>query len=256
MKNKISILAWTFLLTIVVFVISTNLQKKLVKYEAKVECLVVVEDILENEKVSEEKFKLTEVPVSLLTGSAIVTNFSEIEELYAKNFICKGQLAFKKLFDSQENLSIFESENGTEKISVKIESPENGVSYAIKKNSLVNVYATIRNNYAENFLIENERLVIGDEYEGYTVIKILNEAKVLGTFNIDGIEITNAQDGIIDSIMLSVTPEVAKQINLLREIATFNITGITKAEEPILEETEASGDVLDISGEVFIEEIY
>ncbi len=256
MKNKISILIWTFILTIIVFVISTNSQKKLVKYEAKIECLVATEDILENEKVSEEKFKLAEVPVSLIANSAVVTNFSEIEELYAKHFVSKGQIAYKKLFDSQENLAIFEAENGTEKISVKIENPENGVSYAIKKNSFVNLYATIRNNYAENFLMENERLVIGDEYEGYTVIKIINETKVLGTFNIDGIEITNAQDGIIDSIMLSVTPDVAKQINLLREIATFNITGITKNEEPIVEETEVSGDVLAASGEVLMEENY
>lgn len=256
MKNKISILIWTFILTIIVFIISTNLQKKLVKYEAKVECLVAIEDVLENEKVSEEKFKLVEVPVSLIASSAVVTNFSEIEELYAKHFISKGQIAFKKLFDSKENLAIFETENGTEKISVKIENPENGVSYAIKKNSLVNLYATIRNNYAENFLMENERLVIGDEYEGYTIIKILNESKVLGTFNVDGIEITNTQDGIIDSIMLSVTPEVAKQINLLREIATFNVTGITKVEKLTVEEIGASGDVLNVSGEVLIEENY
>ena len=65
--------------------------------------------------------------------------------------------------------------------------------------------------------MQNERLTIGDDYEGYTVIKILDKTKVLGTFNVDGIEITNAQDGIIDSIMLAVTPEVAKQINLIRD---------------------------------------
>ena len=256
MKNKINILICTFVLTIIVFSVSTTLQKKLVKYEAKIECLVLTEDILENEKVSEEKFKSCEVPVSLVANSAVITTFSDIEGMYAKNFICKGQIAFKKLFDTQENLSIFEAEIGSEKLSIKIESPENGVSYAIKKNSLVNIYATIRNNYAQDFLIENERLTIGDEYEGYTVIKILDEAKVLGTFNIDGIEITNAQEGIIDSIMIAVTPEVAKQINLIRDIATFNVTGITKKEEVEIEQTNESGDSFNTSGDVIEQEIF
>lgn len=250
MKNKINILIWTFILTIIVFTLSINLQKRLVEHEPKIECLVLIEDILENEKVSEEKFKLSKVPVSLITNVAVISNFSEIEGMYAKSFISKGQIAFKKLFDTQENLLIFEAENGTEKISIKIENPENGVSYAIKKNSLVNLYATIRNNYAQDFLSENDRLTIGDEYEGYTVIKILDEAKVLGTFNIDGIEITNAQDGIIDSIMLSVTPDVAKQINLIRDIATFNITGITKVEETPINSGSQSGEFFEASGDL------
>ncbi|MBR3887589.1 MAG: SAF domain-containing protein [Clostridia bacterium] len=250
MKNKINILIWTFILTIIVFTLSINLQKRLVEHEPKIECLVLIEDILENERVSEEKFKLSKVPVSLIASVAVISNFSEIEGMYAKSFISKGQIAFKRLFDTQENLLIFEAEKGTEKISVKIENPENGVSYAIKKNSLVNLYATIRNNYAQEFLIENERLSIGDEYEGYTVIKILDEAKVLGTFNIDGIEITNAQDGIIDSIMLSVTPDIAKQINLIRDIATFNITGITKIEDTSINSELQSGEAFEVSGDL------
>lgn len=250
MKNKINVLIWTFILTIIVFTLSINLQKRLVEHEPKIECLVLIEDILENERVSEEKFKLSKVPVSLIASVAVTSNFSEIEGMYAKSFISKGQIAFKRLFDTQENLLIFEAEKGTEKISVKIENPENGVSYAIKKNSLVNLYATIRNNYAQEFLIENERLSIGDEYEGYTVIKILDEAKVLGTFNIDGIEITNAQDGIIDSIMLSVTPDIAKQINLIRDIATFNITGITKIEDTSINSELQSGEAFEVSGDL------
>lgn len=250
MKNKINILIWTFILTIIVFTLSINLQKRLVEHEPKIECLVFIEDILENERVSEEKFKLSKVPVSLIASVAVISNFSEIEGMYAKSFISKGQIAFKRLFDTQENLLIFEAEKGTEKISVKIENPENGVSYAIKKNSLVNLYATIRNNYAQEFLIENERLSIGDEYEGYTVIKILDEAKVLGTFNIDGIEITNAQDGIIDSIMLSVTPDIAKQINLIRDIATFNITGITKIEDTSINSELQSSEAFEVSGDL------
>ncbi len=236
MRNKINILLTTFILTIIVFVISVNVQKKLIDYEAKVSCLIVAQDIYENQKVSEEMFRVSEVPISLVTNVSIVTEFEDIKDLYANGILYKGQIALKKQFDTKENLSIFECEDGTEKISVKIENPENGLSYAIKKNTLINLYVTLKNNYANTFLNDNERLEIGDEYDGYTVIKLLNQTKVLGTFNIDGIEVDNAQDGIVDSVMIAVTPDVAKQINLVREIGSFNITGVTKI-KPDIEET-------------------
>lgn len=247
MKNKINILLVTSVLTIIVFFISTNMQKKLINYEPKVKCLVTTMDIYQNQKLEEEMFEIKEIPFSLVSNISIVTDFSEIENLYSKTDVYKGQIAFKKLFDSQEKLSIFEAENGKEKISVKIENPENGVSYAIKKNSLINLYATIKNSYAENFLIENDRLQIGDEYDGYTVIKILDSTKVLGVFNIDGIEIENSQDGIIDSIMIAVDSNVAKQISLLRDIGIFNVTGVNS--QSVKEE--ANNENIDVSGEVW-----
>ena len=117
--------------------------------------------------------------------------------------------------------------SGKEKISIKIQSPENGASYTIRPNSFVNVYATLRSDYANNFLPENEKLSLGDELDGYTVIKILDNTRVLGTFNIDGLELNGSSEGIIDSILLAVTSDEAKQINLLRDISTFNITGLS-----------------------------
>ncbi len=248
MKTKINILIITTILTIIVFLISTKLQKQLINYEPKVSCLVTATDIYQNQKLKEEMFEIKEVPFSLVSNIAIITSFSEIENLYSKSDIYEGQIALKKQFDSQENLSIFEVENGNEKISVKIENSENGVSYAIKKNSLINLYVTIKNSYAEQFLLENERLEIGDEYDGYTVIKLLDSTKVLGTFNIDGLEVESAGDGIIDSIMIAVKPEVAKQISLLRDIGSFNVTGVNS--EKILEEIIGSGEMLITSGEV------
>ena len=87
-------------------------------------------------------------------------------------------------------------------------------------------------------------LKIGDDYDGYTVIKLLDSAKVLGTFNVDGLEIDGAQDGIIDSIMIAVEGDVAKQIALLRNIGSFNITGVT---------SEISGEkIFNVSGDVLL----
>lgn len=226
-KNKVGLLTITFILTIIVFSISTYMQKQLIDYEPKVSCLVLKENVIENSKVNIEMFELADVPASIVGISNIIGSYNEIEGLYAKDNILKGQIAMKEQFDTKENLSIYEVENGKEKISIKIVAAENGLSYAIKPHSKINIYATIRSDYAKNFAGTKERLTVGNEYDGYTVIKIIDFVEVLGVFNIDGIEVESYEDGNIDSIMIAVTPEEAKEINLIRDIATFSITGVS-----------------------------
>lgn len=137
--------------------------------------------------------------------------------------------------------------NGKEKISIKIKNAENGLSFQIKENSLVNVYVTIRNELAKDFLTYKDRLIIGDEFEGYTVIKLLENVKVLGVFTFDGLEVEKSDGDNLDSILISVTPEEAKEINLLREIGSFNVTGV----EALIDEANKVDSVIDIySGEV------
>lgn len=230
MKKKVSILTITLILTVIVFIISTYLQKQLIDYEPTMKCYILKENVLENQKVTLEMFEEAELPISLLSKLNFINHISEIDGLYARDHILRGQIAMREQFDTKENLSIFEAEVGREKISIKIQSAEHGISYTIKPNSFVNVYATIRNDYAKDFLPANEKLTLGNEYDGYTVIKLLDNSKVLGTFNVDGIEVKDVADGVIDSIMLAVTPDEAKQINLLREIAYFNVTGVNGGE--------------------------
>ena len=152
MKNKVILYTGTIILTIILFSVSTYAQKKIVDYEPKIECLFVKEDIEKNQKLEEEMFYKDEIDASLVSNVKIVQDFSEINNLYARSDIYKGQIALAKQFDTKENLSIYEIEDGKEKISLKIKSSENGVSYSIKKDSLINVYVTIRADIAENFL--------------------------------------------------------------------------------------------------------
>ena len=176
-------------------------------------------------------FTSVDMPISFLATTMVVQNFSEIDGLYLKDNVYKSQIAVREQFDTKENLYIYEVEPGNEKVSIKIQSAEYGVSYSLKENSFINVYATLKNEYANTFLIDNERLTIGDEFDGYTIIKILDSVKVLDAFNSDGLKLESSNDGIVDTLMVAVSKEQAKQINLLREIATFNITGITKEVE-------------------------
>ena len=206
------------------------MQKELINYEPQINCLVLNQNIIANQKISKDMFVLKTIPASLVNSVSIVTSYDDIEGLYAKDNILKSQIAMKNQFDTKENLSIYEVEEGKEKISIKIANPENGLSYAIKQNSKISLYATFRSDYAKNFSVTKERLTVGDEYDGYTVIKLIDSVQVLGAFNVDGIEVKSYEDGNIDSIMIAVTTEDAKEINLLREIATFNVTGLPNDE--------------------------
>lgn len=226
MKNKILIMTGTIILAIILFVTSTIAQRKLIKYEPKVKCLFLAEDINANELAAEEKFVLKEIDISLVANTKIVQDFSKIENLYARDNIYKGQLVIEKQFDTKENLKIYKVEDGKEKVSLKIKSSENGVSYSIKEKSKVNIYVTLRNDIADNFLKEKERLVIGQKDDGYTIIKLIDGVSILETYDIDGNRIKESDTKVIDTIMIAVTASEAKEINLLKDIGIFNVTGI------------------------------
>lgn len=226
MKNKILILIGTITLATILFVASTIAQRKLIKYEPKIKCLFLADDISANELAKEEKFVLKDIDISLVANTKIVQDFSKIENLYARDNMCKGQLVIEKQFDTKENLKIYEIEEGKEKVSLKIKSSENGVSYSIRENSKVNIYVTLRNDMAENFLNEKERLVIGQKDDGYTIIKLIDNVSILETYDIDGNRIKESDTKVIDTIMIAVTESEAKEINLLKDIGIFNVTGI------------------------------
>ena len=226
MKNKILILIGTITLATILFVASTIAQRKLIKYEPKIKCLFLIDDISANELAKEEKFVLKDIDISLVANTKIVQDFSKIENLYERDTICKGQLVIEKQFDTKENLKIYEIEEGKEKVSLKIKSSENGVSYSIRENSKINIYVTLRNDIAENFLKEKERLVIGQKDDGYTIIKLIDNVSILETYDIDGNRIKESDTKVIDTIMIAVTENEAKEINLLKDIGVFNVTGI------------------------------
>ncbi len=226
MKNKILILIGTITLATILFVASTIAQRKLIKYEPKIKCLFLIDDISADELAKEEKFVLKDIDISLVANTKIVQDFSKIENLYARDNMCKGQLVIEKQFDTKENLKIYEIEEGKEKVSLKIKSSENGVSYSIRENSKVNIYVTLRNDMAENFLNEKERLVIGQKDDGHTIIKLIDNVSILETYDIDGNRIKESDTKVIDTIMIAVTESEAKEINLLKDIGVFNVTGI------------------------------
>ena len=225
MNKKVSILILSIIMAVVLFIISTVLQKKLVAYVPTVSCLVVSQDIEQYEQVTQDNCRLVDIPIDVVANIRVLKNISEVEDLYLKEKIYKGQLLVFDQFDTKENLMIFENEEGKEKISIKIKSAENGASFVIKKGSYINVYATLLNEYASNGFLESmEKISIGKDEFGYSIFEVLNSVKVLGTFDEEGNEIDRVGQRNIDTILLSVTQDEARIINLLRDVASFNVT--------------------------------
>ena len=224
MNKKVSLLIVSIVLTIVVFSISTYMQKKLVNYVPTMKCMIATEDIEAYEKINFENVEYVDMPLSIIAKVRTVQDISEIESLYLKDKIYKGQILLANQFDSKENLMIYNADAGKEKISIKVKASENGASYTLRENSIVNVYATLRSEYSKTELFNGNIEFVGSEEDGYCVVKILDSIKILGTFDSNGETLENSVEKNIDTILVAVTPEEARSINLIRDIATFNIT--------------------------------
>ena len=224
MNKKVSILIVSVILTIIVFGISTYIQKKIIDYIPTMKCIIVTEDIEAYEQISLEQVQYVDMPIEIISKTRVIQEFSEIENLYLKDKIYKGQILIFKQFDTKENLMIYNADIGKEKIAIKIKNAENGVSYTLRENSMVNVYATLRNEYMQNLSVSGDTIMLGTSDDGYSVIKVLESAKILGTFDVNGEVVGESFEKNIDTILIAVTPEEASKINLIREIATFNVT--------------------------------
>ncbi len=231
MKRKISILTIAVILTVILFGVSTYMQRKLINYEPETKCYVAKNDIERYEKIEEDMLKQVNIPMNLVMNMKIIQNIEDIEGMYAESKIYAGQILVKNQLGTKEDLSIFEGEKDKEKIAIKIKSAENGVSYRIKERSLVNVYATLRTEYTNNVFADKTRQYIGDNDDGYCTIKILNNVRVIGVFDNNGLQINDRTEELIpDTIMISVSHDEARDINLIRDIASFNVTELEEEE--------------------------
>ncbi len=225
MNKKITLMIISLILATVVFIFSTSLQKKLINNVPTLSCAIATTYMPEYTELNPDSIKFVNLPLETVANSGIISSYNEVANLYLKSDVYPGQILLLDQLASKEELMIFNGEEGKEKISIRIKNSENGVSYILKKGSIINLYATLINEYASNGIFSDSyRLQVGTNDLGYSNIKILENTKVLGTFDEDGIEIENASSRIIDTILICVTSEEAQKINLLKDIATFCVT--------------------------------
>ena len=109
MKNKITLLGLTALITLVIFFVSTYIQKQMIDYEPTISCLAFKENVEANEKITQDMFEKVNMPISFFATTKIVQDFSEVEGLYLKDKVYKSQIAIREQFDTKENLAIYGS---------------------------------------------------------------------------------------------------------------------------------------------------
>jgi Flp pilus assembly protein CpaB len=225
MNKKVSLLIVSIVLAVVIFVISISLQKQLVNDIPTITCAVANADIPEYSEVNDSNVSFVKMPLDSVANLKIVMPSDNISGKYATSKIYKGQFILYDQLSTKQDLMIFDGEEGKEKISIKIKGPDSGVSYIVKKGAKINLYATIINEYASKGFFSNfEKLSVGTDDLGYSSFKILDNVQVLGTFDEEGNEIEPSISKIIDTILVCVTPDEAKEIYLLKDFASFGIT--------------------------------
>lgn len=223
--KKINILIISGTVAIILFILLTVIQNKIINREDTISVFVSNADVLRDSLIDESKYKEINVPVSLVMNADVVLNSSELKGKYAKEKLNKGQIIFKDDVAEKEELKIIESKDGLEKISIKIKSPENALSYQVKPNDIVQIYFT-----GKIGLVADTFTKYGVNFDNYVesnslqTEKLMENIELLGIYDEAGRNYDNSEYAGLDTIVVAVEPKKAEMINNLRTLGTFDIT--------------------------------
>lgn len=232
MLRKVNMISVSFFLTVIIFTITTMVQRALIEYKPQIEILVATKDVAINRPLNTGDFKLEKVPISMILDAKPIKDFSELNEKYAKEPIHKGQVLLACEIAKKNEIQSIDVKKGEEKVSIKIKSPENGLSYQIRTGDNVNLYFTAKYRILKDILPRFESAIgnIADE-ESYCTIKMLKNAQVLGIFNEDGKFLSDVvREEKIDTVVFGVNKEQAKIISFLKNQGSFDISGLSYLE--------------------------
>jgi len=217
--KKINIIICSILFSLILFLILTVVQKKMIKYEPQVNVLIATQEINIDQKLEAKMFKSVLAPIGIVKTDSVLDKIND--DMYAREKIHNGQILLKEDIGSKDELKILNNELGCETIAIKLKGPENAISYQIKPGDKVNVYFTGKYVSVLSLGIYDSSPTEGKMYTS----KILENEEILGIFDSNGISYNDERFLKPDTIILSVSYEQAKIINNLRNQGTFDITG-------------------------------
>jgi len=223
--KKINLLLISGISALVLFLILTLLQNKIIKNENMQLVYVSTRDIIRDTKILKTDYKALLVPVSLVNSDTVI-DIKDLQGKYAKMFINKGQIFFKQDIASKEELKIIETEVGLEKIAVKIKSAENIIAYQVKPKDRIHLYFTGKSNVIEDAFLKYD--IEFDKTKNNNALqtsKIIDDIEILGIYDELGRSYENANFSKLDTIVIAVEPKIAEMLNNLRNQGTFDITG-------------------------------
>lgn len=216
--EKINLIIVSAILSLIVFIILTFVQNKLINYEADSKVLIAVEDIKKETKLAKEDFEEIYVPESLAKELKLLANFDE--GMYNRTEIYKGQFLSSQLIGTKDDLKIIEGGKNKEKISIELSEQANMMAYQIKTGDKVNLYFTGKYACIENMIGKFQNVLVGN----LTTVKILENEEILGIYDKDGVSSESEEFTVPSVIVFGVSKEKAEIINNLRNQGDFDIT--------------------------------
>jgi len=219
--KKINILIISGISAIILFIVLTVVQSKLIQTENMQAVFVSTTDVFRDTELTKDSYKEIYVPTSLVINTDAVTKIDDLNGKYAKDSINKGQIIFKQDIAKKEELKIIDVENGLERIAVKLKSTDNAVAYQVKPKDRVHLYFTGKGNVIKNVFdksnsVKNDNLI--------QTVKIIENTEILGIYDEVGRSYESSGFNRLDTIVIAVSPHNAEIINNLRNQGTFDIT--------------------------------
>ena len=224
--KKINLLVISCISAIILFLILTLIQNRIINQEEVQTVYIANIDVLRDTEIKKDAYKAVLVPTSLVINTDAVVNLEELQGKYAREPINKGQIIFKQDIALKDELKIITTESGLEKIAVKIKSAENAIAYQLKPKDRIHLYFT-----GKSGVINDAFLKYGIKFDNtksdnsLQTSKIIENIEILGVYDELGRSYENSAFDKLDTIVIAVEPEVAEMINNLRNQGTFDITG-------------------------------
>ena len=221
-RRNITIIS--IVVSIILFVILTMIQNKIINSEPKAMVIMANADVQRDTELRQEMFSEVFVPVSLTLNSNIVTSVDDLKGKFAKESINKGQIVFFQDIGTAEELKILDAPSGFEKISVEIKSSKNAVAYQIKPKDRVHLYFSGRYGAIKETIDEFGMEKINKSDNAMYTTCLLRDVEIIGIYDEEGRSIENEKFSGMDTIVIATDSNTSRLINNLRSQGTFDLT--------------------------------
>lgn len=221
-KRNITIIS--IVVAIIVFIVLTFVQNKIINNEPKLIALVASDDIEKDAKLDKEMFHEVSIPLELTINTNYIDSINKIEGMFAKEKINKGQIIFFEDIGTAEELKLLEAPSGLERISIELKSANNAVAYQIKPKDNVNIYFSGRYGAIKESLQDFNLGSLDKSDNSMHTICLLRNTEIIGIYDETGRSINDSKFSGIDTIVIATDSNMSKLINNLKSQGTFDLT--------------------------------
>jgi Flp pilus assembly protein CpaB len=211
MRGKYIVLSLIF--TIILFSMLIYTENKVLGNGYKQDVLIVKHELNIDrfEKLDATMFEKKTVVTPSSVANSLVSDLSEIEGKYALSDLSSDELVRKDKIGNKSKVSIVDVDSDKRKLAIPVSSLADAVSGQIRKNSLVDILFT-NTPTTDDPNIKTETL--------------LQNIKVIGVTDSNGVELDNSNGGQIASVLVAVSPQDAHLIVNKERKGKFRLIGV------------------------------